>query len=183
MASPMTSSPSAAAPGRPAGASARRPDQRLRLDDVLKLMVGEGLVAAAEAEKLARSRSSRVEHPLEMIGEQKWKSLAPPHRLITLEGLVEWLAGKLGVPYLHIDPLKIDLTAVTQTMSNAYAERFRILPVAVTRDVLTVATSEPFVRSGPTSSPRCCTSRSSWCSPIRSTSGATSGSSTTSRAR
>ena len=48
--------------------------------------------------------------------------------------------GKLGIRYLHIDPLKIDLAAVTQTMSNAYAERYRILPVAVNRDVLTVAT-------------------------------------------
>jgi general secretion pathway protein E len=32
-------------------------------------------------------------------------------------------------------------------MSNAYAERFRILPVAVDRMTLTVATAEPFVRS------------------------------------
>jgi len=56
-------------------------------------------------------------------------------------------SGKLGVRYLHIDPLRIDLGAVTQSMSNAYAERYRILPVAVARDKLTVATSEPFVRS------------------------------------
>ncbi len=66
---------------------------------------------------------------------------------MTLEWLVEWLAGKLGIPYLHIDPLKIDLGAVTATMSNAYAERYRILPVAVDRRTLTVATSEPFIRS------------------------------------
>ena len=65
---------------------------------------------------------------------------------LTLDWLVEWLAGKLGVPYLHIDPLKIDLTAVTQSMTNAYAERYRILPVEATRTTLTVATSEPFVR-------------------------------------
>jgi general secretion pathway protein E len=51
------------------------------------------------------------------------------------------------VPYRHIDPLKIDLTAVTATMSNAYAERFRILPVAVTGTRLIVATGEPFVTS------------------------------------
>ena len=144
MASPMTTS-QAGTP--PPAAAARRPDQPLRLDDILKLMVADGQVAPADAEKLARSRSHRVEHPLEMIAEQKWKSQLPPHRLIHLEGLVEWLAGKLGVRYLHIDPLKIDLTAVTQSMSNAYAERYRILPVAVTRDTLTVATSEPFVRS------------------------------------
>jgi general secretion pathway protein E len=142
MATPI---PTSAAGGAPA--PSQRPDQRLRLDDILKLLVADGLVATADAEKLARSRSSRVEHPLEMIAEQKWKSLVPPHRIIALEWLVEWLAGKLGVPYLHIDPLKIDLGGVTQSMSNAYAERYRILPVAVTRDKLTVATSEPFVRS------------------------------------
>jgi len=133
--------------GNGPAAPSPRQDQRLRLDDILKLLLSDGLVAAADAEKLGRSRSSRVEHPLEMIAEQKWKSLVPPHRIIALEWLVEWLAGKLGVPYLHIDPLKIDLGGVTQSMSNAYAERYRILPVAVTRDALTVATSEPFVRS------------------------------------
>jgi len=121
-------------------------DRRLRLEDILKLMVADGLVAAADAEKLSRSRSARADHPLEFIALQKWKAAPPPHVTLTLDWLVEWLAGKLGVPYLHIDPLKIDLTGVTQTMSNAYAERYRILPVQVTPTTLTVATSEPFVR-------------------------------------
>ena len=110
-------------------------------------MVADGLVSAPDAEKLARSRTQRYEHPLELIADQKWHSLLPPRKLLTLEFLVEWLAGKLGVPYLHIDPLKIDLVAVTATMSNAYAERYRILPVAVAPGELTVATSEPFVRA------------------------------------
>src|SRR6266496_2092396 len=121
-------------------------DRRLRLEDILKLMVADGLVAAADAEKLSRSRSARADHPLEFIALQKWKAATPPHVTLTLDWLVEWLAGKLGVPYLHIDPLKIDLTGVTQTMSNAYAERYRILPVQVTPTTLTAATSEPFVR-------------------------------------
>src|SRR5437867_726544 len=127
--------------------TARAQDRRLRLEDILKLMVAEGLVTAADADRLARSRTHRFEHPLEMIADQKWRSLAPPRSLMTLEWLVEWLAGKLGVSYHHIDPLKIDLVAVTSTMSNAYAERYRILPVAVRNGELTVATSEPFVRA------------------------------------
>ena len=93
------------------------------------------------------SRTLRFDHPLEAIADRKWKSGEPPHKTMTLEWLVEWLAGKLGVPYRHIDPLKIDLGAVTATMTNAYAERYRILPVAVDRLTLTVATGEPFVRS------------------------------------
>ena len=127
-------------------AAPRTPDRRLRLDDILKLMVADGLIAAADAEPVARSRTQRYEHPLELIADQKWRSLLPPRRTLTLETLVEWLAGKLGVPYHHIDPLKIDLVAVTGTMSIAYAERYRILPVAVGKGELTVATGEPFVR-------------------------------------
>src|SRR6266496_398357 len=123
------------------------PDRRLRLEDILKLMVIDGLVGAADAEQLARSRTTRFDHPLELIADRKWRHLKPPHKVLTLETLVEWLAGKLDVPYRHIDPLKIDLSAVTQTMSIAYAERYRILPVDVNRDTLTVATSEPFVRA------------------------------------
>ena len=142
MAQSMTQAPPAAAAQRAAPA-----DQKLKLDDILKLMLADGLVAPPEAEALKRSRTLRFEHPLEAIADRKWKSAVAPHRVMTLEWLVEWLAGKLGIPYLHIDPLKIELGAVTATMSNAYAERYRILPVAVNRMTLTVATAEPFTRS------------------------------------
>ena len=142
MATPATGSRSAAA--RDPAASG---DRRLRLDDILKLMSVDGLVPRADAEKLARARTRQYEHPLELVAAQHWKSARPPHHALTLEWLVEWLAGKLGVRYRHIDPLKIDLTAVTASMSNAYAERFRILPVEASPGRLVVATGEPFVTS------------------------------------
>jgi general secretion pathway protein E len=147
MASIKPVAPSRVPPSEARGAPARPPDRRLRLEDILKLMVADGLVSAADAEKTARSRTQRFETPLELIADQKWRALSGPKKPLTLELLVEWLAGRLGVPYQHIDPLKIDLVAVTQTMSIAYAERYRILPVAVKSGVLTVATSEPFVRA------------------------------------
>ena len=142
--------PVATPPAAGEGGSHRHPratDRRLRVEDILKLMVAEGLVTAVDADQLARSRTHRFEHPLEMIADQKWRSLAAARPMMTLDWLVEWLAGKLGVPYHHIDPLKIDLVAVTNTMSNAYAERYRILPIAVSKGELTVATGEPFVRA------------------------------------
>jgi len=139
--------PSEGAASLPLKRDLKREDRRLRLEDILKLMVADGLLSAAEAEKLARSRLPQHDHPLATIANQHWKSQKPPNKAMTIEWLVEWLAGKLKVPYLHIDPLKIDLGAVTATMSNAYAERYRILPVAVDRLSLTVATSEPFIRN------------------------------------
>ena len=142
---PIPAAPAAAGP-KPKAQIAQ--DRRLRLEDVLKLMVADGLVAGARGRQgcaragRPRRASARI-HRVEALEGRE----SPPHTLLTLDWIVEWLAGKLGVPYLHIDPLKIDLTAVTQTMSNAYAERFRILPVEVNRSTLTVATAEPFVRS------------------------------------
>ncbi|HET9668437.1 MAG TPA: ATPase, T2SS/T4P/T4SS family [Casimicrobiaceae bacterium] len=110
-------------------------------------MLADGLIAQADADRLANARTQRFEHPLELIADQRLRSQKPPGKVLTLDALVEWLAGRLGVPYMHVDPLKVDLGAVTATMSNAYAERYRILPVAVDRQTLTVATGEPFVRS------------------------------------
>ena len=147
MATPKPANAAPAAAAAPARVTSPS-DKRLRLDDILKLMVADGLVSAADADKLSRSRTHRFDHPLEMIADQKWRSLAgSSHPLMTLDWLVEWLAGKLGVKYHHIDPLKIDLVAVTSTMSVAYAERYRILPVALANGELTVATAEPFVRA------------------------------------
>ena len=52
-------------------APSARVDRRLRLDDILKLLVADGLVAAADADKLGRSRTQRYEHPLEFVADQK----------------------------------------------------------------------------------------------------------------
>jgi general secretion pathway protein E len=131
----------------PGAHAPRRPDRRLRLEDVLKLMLADGLVAAEQADDLLQSgRHGRDIHPLVQIANLKLRNRQPPNRLLHLEWLTEWLAAKLDLQYLHIDPLKIDFAAVTAVISNAYAERYRILPVAVTKIELIVATSEPFVR-------------------------------------
>ena len=146
MATPLTDAVRPAAPPRSAPAPAAG-DRRLRLDEILALMVADGLIAQADADRVAQARTQRFEHPLELVADHRLRSQKPPGKVLVLDALVEWLAGRLGVPYMHVDPLKVDLGAVTATMSNAYAERYRILPVAVDRQALTVATGEPFVRS------------------------------------
>jgi len=98
---------------------------------------------AAAVLKKERRYYRGVLHPLAIVAEQKWKS---GNTSLTLDALAEWLAKRVGLPYFHIDPLKIDFSAVTEVMSSAYATRFRILPVGVTAKEAIVATSEPNVR-------------------------------------
>ncbi|MHB0985342.1 MAG: GspE/PulE family protein [Sulfuricella sp.] len=122
-------------------------DHKLGLRELLEALIADGVVAKADAENLflpARSARSEV-HPLVQVAEQKWNSALPPHKLLTIEALTEWMAGWAKLPYYHIDPLKINVTAVTNTMSDAYAARFRILPVEVNAREVVVATAEPFL--------------------------------------
>jgi general secretion pathway protein E len=125
-------------------------DHRVTLPEVVDALVAEGLVAAAEAEKFKQERRyfKGDAHPLVVVAEQKWKSLQPPHRMLDLEGLTQWMARWSGLEYLHIDPLKINFSAVTEVMSNTYATRFRILPVEVKPNEVVIATAEPFQRAG-----------------------------------
>jgi general secretion pathway protein E len=124
-----------------------RHERRLALSEVLEWMVGDGLVGRenAEALKAERNLHGGRTHPLVVIANQKWRQPDPPGRLLTLEALTEWLAGKIGLDYLHIDPLKIDFTGVAEVMSSAYAGRFSILPVQVTTREIVIATAEPFI--------------------------------------
>ena len=123
-------------------------DRPLTLAQVVADLIADELVPREEAEKLvANRRFSRSDtHPLVVIADQKWKDPRNPRKLLGLETLTEWLAEKSALPYLHIDPFKIDFTAVTRVMSNAYAARYKILPVAVTTREATIATAEPWVR-------------------------------------
>jgi general secretion pathway protein E len=68
----------------------------------------------------------------------------PPHEPITLEFLVSWLARRSNLDYLRIDPLKVDVGAVTSVVSYAYASRYKILPVEVSADRIVIATADPF---------------------------------------
>ncbi|HET9663212.1 MAG TPA: GspE/PulE family protein [Burkholderiales bacterium] len=131
-----------------ANTAPKQKDRKLDLQQVLNDLVADQLVSREVADKLAADRRfSRSDiHPLVVIAEQKWKDPRQPRRLLHLEFLTEWLAGKVGLPYLHIDPFKIDFAAVTKVMSNAYAERYRILPVGVTTREATIATCEPYMR-------------------------------------
>jgi general secretion pathway protein E len=125
-----------------------RQDHRLTLSEVLQAMVADGLVPKVEAEKLiADRRLHRADHhPLAVIADQKWRSAKPPQKVMGVEWLTEWLAKQTGMEYFHIDPLKINFSAVTDVMSSAYAARFKILPVSANTREAVIATSEPYVK-------------------------------------
>ena len=60
------------------------------------------------------------------------------------EIIVQTLADHWNLPYLKIDPLKLDLNLVTGTIPHSFARKHLVLPTAVQDGCLTVATPNPF---------------------------------------
>lgn len=131
-------------------AKPRQAEHRLTLKEVLDDLAADGLIAPASVgQALAEARVGRNQvHPLVVIANQQLRQLAPPHPLLSLEWLTEWLAAKAGLPYLRIDPLKLDITAVERLLpliSYEYASRYHILPVEVDAQRVVFATTEPWL--------------------------------------
>src|SRR3954469_1002215 len=124
-------------------------DRKLQMRELLDWMAEDGLIDAETSAKLLNDArfAKGARHPLHFIVEARLKSHKPPHAALAGEMLMEWLAGRLRMPYYRIDPLKIDLRAVTQVMSAEYAQRRGILPVEVNGREVTIATSEPYMTS------------------------------------
>ncbi|WP_336315697.1 GspE/PulE family protein [Stutzerimonas stutzeri] len=123
-------------------------DRPLDLAGLLRELVAQGRVAQDSAEQCLTVRRSAVanqQHPLEFLAAQQLDDLRRPGKKLDLETLTVWLAEHAGQPYLRIDPLKIDVAAITPLMSYAFAQRHSILAVAVDASAVTIASSQPFV--------------------------------------
>ncbi|HJV70524.1 GspE/PulE family protein [Ideonella sp.] len=132
----------------PAGTSPRHavpPKGRLDMRQLLKWLRDDGLLAPQEADTLARrfGQAGSSLHPLLRLGGAGLKDARDASALDT-EALTRWLAGRFGLPFQRIDPLRVDASKVADVMSLAYAETRRALPLHVGTSEITVATCEPF---------------------------------------
>jgi general secretion pathway protein E len=122
----------------------------LDLQTIFSWLLNDGIVEKstvkphfAQAQSILKTAVGSM-HPLTAVAQCKIVSAKPPHKLLTLDLLSEWCAGKVGLPFFRIDPLKIDFTKVADVMSASYAARFNILPVELGPGTLVVATADPF---------------------------------------
>jgi general secretion pathway protein E len=122
------------------------PRGRLPLDWAVRALVADGLLEASVAERVlsVKTRQTQV-HPLALIAEMNLRSSDAARELLDIERLTQWLADKAGLPYQHIDPLRVDFARVVETFSANYATAHSILPLAIAGGEVTVATCEPFL--------------------------------------
>ncbi|MBK7007040.1 MAG: Flp pilus assembly complex ATPase component TadA [Burkholderiales bacterium] len=106
----------------------------------------DGVISEEEAQRtVARcAQAESAQHPLVRLSNVSLRRVSDGKPL-DIEMLTQWLAGRAGLNYLRIDPLKVDVGKVADAIGAAYAERHKILPVQVSASEVTVATAEPFV--------------------------------------
>ena len=128
-------------------AAARSPQRGpLEWRRMVEWLSQDGVISAEEAQRtIARcSQAESAQHPLVRLAAVAMQRAANGKPL-DIESLTQWLAGRAGLDYLRIDPLKVDVGKVADTMSAGYAERHKVLPVQVTAAEVVVATAEPFL--------------------------------------
>ena len=112
---------------------------------LLKALRDEHLISTEDAVRTAKrfGGADSSQHPLIRLASAGLVRKGT-HKPLDVEALTEWLAGRCGIPYLRIDPLKVDVGRVAEVMSISYAERRRVLPLQVGAQEVTLATCEPF---------------------------------------
>tara|TARA_Y100001933_G_scaffold10656_1_gene9287 strand:- start:627 stop:2684 length:2058 start_codon:yes stop_codon:yes gene_type:complete len=158
---PSAADPSSAGAAQPAGDAAEARAAKLadrlgthsgeRLLDLpaaLDQLVHDGYISQRQAEDVLiapRTKKELTQHPLEIVAGREFENRNRPGSALDLETLTDWLCRISGQPYLRIDPLKINVNAVTEVMSYAFAQRHNILAVEVTDDEVVVASGQPFM--------------------------------------
>ncbi len=118
-------------------------DIKLTQEQLVFMLAQDGyLDDQQKAEIRLKSKRHIGEHPIRQIGELGLQSAQDPTKSLNSEAITKWLATKLDIDYLRIDPLKIDVDSIASVMSYQFATRHNILAVDVDDDFITVAISD-----------------------------------------
>ena len=92
----------------------------------------DGVISLPEAKRTVDrcSKAESAQHPLVRLAAVAI-TRASDGKPLDIEALAQFLAAKAGKDYFRIDPMKVDVSKVAETMSATYAERHGILPVQV----------------------------------------------------
>ena len=137
----------------------------LTLKNVAQLLVKLALISPEQAELVltrGESQSARLlgyqqagfsrrfhqvpelVSPAEVISSFNLEVPESGGRVLTEDAITEAIATAVGLPYVKIDPLKLDLDVVTAHVPRPFALKHLIVPIAEEQGVVTVAVADPF---------------------------------------
>ena len=134
---------------KPVAVKTKLPDRgKLELRSLVNALISDGIVhrdAAENAVIQPRDAEFSQKHPMVQVASYGLELKQSPGKKLTSLVLADWLSQQCGLPFYHIDPLKMDAHAITKVMSFEFAQRQGVLPVEVNENEVVIATCEPFV--------------------------------------
>jgi general secretion pathway protein E len=139
--------------------------RELTVESIAHLLKQRGLLSAAQVKdllargKAQQTRLASLHHPgalrrghpvaeavspAEVIASFNLEICDAPGSYLTEDVITEVVADKLGIPYLKIDPLKLNLDVVTAHIPRPFALKHLIVTVAEEPGAITVAVANPF---------------------------------------
>lgn len=99
-------------------------------------------ISASEAKRIDANIGDSSKNPLIAIASNLPNRFQTKEK-INLEQLCEWFADQCGLDYYNIDPLNIDIAAVTEVVSAQYAKTHGLIAVENNKDNVTLAIKNP----------------------------------------
>ena len=142
-------------------------EKAYQADTVCKILIQNKLLAANRAKEILRQKDALLEN-LDKLRRKKYKHtpaaalisntltivdviaslnlsrLDNPGLPLDEETIYQALAREWRIPFFKLDPLKLDLNVVTNSITRSFAMKHLVLPVEINEGVLTVATPNPF---------------------------------------
>ncbi len=103
--------------------------------DLLRVLVQQKVLTAEQADKVRRAQRVNgvsAEQAVLQLGAASDAQIA------------QALAAHVGLPYVKINPLDLDLDVVTKAIAGPFARKHGIVAIAKTKDRITVAVHDPF---------------------------------------
>jgi general secretion pathway protein E len=138
---------------------------RLTIDMLCDILLKAGFVTPEQAKeirlkqdhqrmKILRARGESVHRgrvhleeevsAIEVAASLDLEAPGVPDGALTEDRITECVAAHAGLPFMKIDPLKLNPEVVTQILSRAFARKNSAVPIAREDDRLTVAVADPW---------------------------------------
>jgi general secretion pathway protein E len=142
----------------------------ITMDTLTALLVREGLMSEAQRKdvivkerqqraRLQKQFRDRLSHkgraqvevslsPVEVLASFQLRVPGSEGKELLEDRIIAVLARELKMEQIKIDPTKLDMDLVTQTISRGFARRHRMVPIGQEGDTLVVAVDDPFDSEG-----------------------------------
>jgi len=125
-------------------------DMRIELPWLLERLLRESIISEEDVTLCRASQGDQRDdklHPIQVLARLNVDNLSNKGTSLSAKVLTTWLASKAQQPEFQIDPLKMNIPAITGVMSYAFAQRHQILATEVGPDYVEIGSTQPFLKA------------------------------------